>query len=47
MFVDDAGHAKGLPVNAKATELYHANCRPGTTHEIRGDVCIVLDEDFE
>lgn len=46
MFVDDVGHAKGLPVNPKATELYLANCRPGTTHQIRGDVAIVFDEDF-
>lgn len=34
------------PVNAKATELYLANCRPGTTHAIVGDVAIVPDEDF-
>lgn len=34
------------PVNAKATELYHAVCKPGTTHQIVGDVAIVNDEDF-
>lgn len=38
------GHRK--PVNQKATELYWANCRPGTTHQIVGDVVIVPDEDF-
>jgi len=31
------------PFNAKATSLYHAICRPGTTHEIVGDVAIVVD----
>lgn len=34
------------PVNAEATRLYHANCRPGTTHQIVGDVVIVPDEDY-
>lgn len=38
------GHRK--PVNAKATALYLANCIPGTTHKIVGDVVIVPDEDF-
>lgn len=38
------GHRK--PVNEKATELYWANCRAGTTHQIVGDVAIVPDEDF-
>jgi hypothetical protein len=46
MLVDDIGAAKKLPVNVEATRLYHLNCRPGTTHEIRGDVVIVPDEDF-
>lgn len=46
MLVDDAGHLEGKPINPKATELYHANCRPGTTHQIRGDVVIVFDEDY-
>lgn len=41
MLVDDAGHARGLPINEKATRLYRAVCRPGTTHVIRGDVVIV------
>jgi uncharacterized NAD-dependent epimerase/dehydratase family protein len=41
MFVDDTGMIDGKPVNAKATALYHAVCRPGTTHQIHGDVVIV------
>lgn len=41
MVVDDVGHQKRLPVNAKATALYHSICRPGTTWEIRGDVAII------
>ena len=46
MLLDDEGYAKGLPVNAEATQLYLANCRPGTTHQIRGDVVVVFDHDF-
>lgn len=46
MLVDDNGHAAGKPVNEEATRLYHANCYPGTTHQIVGDVVVVLDEDF-
>jgi hypothetical protein len=34
------------PVNAEATKLYLANCRPGTTHQIVGDVIVVPDLDF-
>lgn len=47
MVLDDAGHDKGRPVNDEATKLYWANCRPGTTHQIRGDVVVVLDQDFD
>lgn len=46
MLVDDAGALTDKPVNPRATELYHANCRPGTTWPIRGDVVIVFDEDY-
>lgn len=35
-----------LPVNREATRLYHLNCRPGTTHQIVGDVVVVPDSDF-
>lgn len=35
------------PVNRKATALYHAVCHPGTTHEIVGDVAIVVDAELE
>jgi hypothetical protein len=34
------------PINEKATALYHANCKPGTTHQIVGDVAVVPDDDF-
>lgn len=46
MLVDDAGHAKGLPVNPKATEIYYEKCGGPNPHQIRGDVVIVPDEDF-
>jgi hypothetical protein len=34
------------PENAAATALYLANCIPGTTHKIVGDVAVVLDSWF-
>lgn len=46
MLVDDVGYAKGLPVNVEATKLYHANCVPGTTHQVVGDAIVVPDDDF-
>lgn len=46
MMVDDTGMIDGKPVNPEATKLYHGICRPGTTHQICGDVAIVRDEDF-
>ena len=46
MLVDDQGHWKKLPENEEATRLYHGVCRPGTTHQIRGDVVIVHDADL-
>jgi hypothetical protein len=46
MFVDDTGMLDNKPVNVKATALYHAVCRPGTIHQIHGDVVIVNDGDF-
>ena len=46
MLVDDIGYAKELPVNTKATALYHSVCRPGTTAPIVGDVVLVREEDF-
>lgn len=48
MLVDDEGHVRAdrPPVNPKATALYHGVCRPGTTHQIVGDVAIAIDEDF-
>lgn len=47
MLVDDTGMLDGRPVNPEATKRYHAVCRPGTVHQIYGDVAIVLDADFE
>jgi hypothetical protein len=46
MFVDDTGMIDGKPVNAKATVLYHAICKPETIHQIHGDVVIVNDRGF-
>lgn len=46
MLVDDGGHESRRPVNHEATRLYWANCRPGTTHQIVGDVVIAPDSDF-
>lgn len=46
MLVDDNGIAKGRPVNPNATVLYHDVCRPGTTHQICGDVAIVRAADL-
>jgi hypothetical protein len=34
------------PVNVEATRLYLLNCKPGTTHQIVGDVVVLPDEDF-
>lgn len=34
------------PVNAQATALYWAVCKPGTTHQIVGDAAILHDGDF-
>jgi hypothetical protein len=41
VWVDDLGGAKNLPLNRKATAIYHSICIPGTRHEIVGDVAIV------
>lgn len=46
MLVDDVGAHRDLKVNEKATAMYVANCRPGTTWQIRGDVVVTYDEDF-
>jgi hypothetical protein len=34
------------PINVEATRRYHAICKPGTTHQIVGDVAIADDRDF-
>ena len=41
MLVDGTGMLDGKPVNAKATALYHAVCKPQTVWAIHGDVVIV------
>lgn len=46
MLIHDLGHPLNLPVNPGATNIYWGVCIPGTTHEIRGTVVIVPDEDF-
>lgn len=46
MVVNDLGYELGLLINPKATKLYHAVCKPGTTHQIVGDVAVVYDDDF-
>jgi hypothetical protein len=38
--------APKFPINELATELYLANCKPGTTARIAGDVVIAPDSDF-
>ena len=43
MAVDDEGHRLGKAINTEATKLYHAVCKPGTTHQIVGDVAILID----
>ena len=43
MLVDDTGMIDGKPVNLEATRRYHRICRPGTTHQIHGDVVILND----
>jgi hypothetical protein len=47
MVLDDLGYQKELTTNVAATVLYLSICRPGTTHEILGDVVIIDDADFE
>jgi hypothetical protein len=46
MAVDDTGLIDGKPINARATELYHAVCKPGTVFPICGDVVLFDDRDF-
>ena len=35
------------PINQLGTELYLLQCKPGTTHQIVGDVYICHDSDFD
>lgn len=43
LYVDDLGQSKGLLPNRAATELYHTQCKPGTTWQILGDAVLVRD----
>jgi hypothetical protein len=45
MIVDDAGYARGLPINKQATLLY-MHGRAGDPWMIRGDAVVVPDSDF-
>ena len=46
VMVDDIGHDKQLPVNDIATKKYWSVCLVGTVHQIRGDVFMQLDSEF-
>jgi hypothetical protein len=46
MLIDDAGQAKGLPMNVLATGLYWQKCGGKGPWVIRGDVIIVPDADY-
>jgi hypothetical protein len=46
VLVSDTGMLDGLPVNPKATALYHSICKPGTVFAIHGDAAVVYDDDF-
>ena len=35
------------PLNAQATALYLQRCKAGTTHQIAGDVAVVVDREIE
>lgn len=35
------------PINPRATDLYRANCYPGTQHQIAGDAYMCPDDDYE
>jgi hypothetical protein len=45
MLVNDVGYALELDTNMKATKLYWSICKPGTTHQIVGDVAVYKPEE--
>lgn len=47
MLVDDAGQEKKLPINYLATAIVYGSQPYGVEREIRGDVVIAPDTDFE
>jgi hypothetical protein len=46
MLLSDQPGRKSGRINAHATDLYRANCKPGSKRQIRGDVLVVPDQDF-
>lgn len=47
LVVDDTGAVNDRPVNDVATRLYRAICRPGTAHQIHGDVAVLVTAEVE
>lgn len=47
MLIDDAGQEKKLPINYLATAIVYGSQPYGIEREIRGDVVIAPDTDFE
>ena len=46
VLVDDNGHAKNLPRNERATELYREGSAYPTSHFIVGNAVVLLDEEL-
>lgn len=44
MFVDETSALKGLPVNAKATEIYHANVKAHFPDEFSADMPLIYGD---
>lgn len=44
MLVDETGSLKGLPVNEKASEIYHANVKAHFPDEFRSDMPMIYGD---
>ena len=44
MFVDETGALKGLPVNAEASEIYHANVKAHFPDEANDDMPLIYGD---
>ena len=44
MFVDETGALKGLPVNAEASEIYHANVKAHFPEEATGEMALIYGD---